>query len=509
MLIKLHYNKTSINKIKYILKTLVYIPVGLNSPELEILLSKCQKILDEKKELIIVKCLGQTGYTCSKNIFSQKNICAICKNLTDKGISKLSGKFTVLTTPKILNENNLKNKFFSKGNIKKLYYKKFDIGASIYSSYIGLSRDHELDGYLSQNSLNNLLKTSKTIYDFFEKYLNKNKVKKIILYNGRHNQYRPLLRVAQKRKIETEIMEYSGDGKNENGVRSFFNNLPTDINYLYKLIIENWKNSKKKNNCDYYFRYKRQGKIVHDKKSYIYKQNPLELPKNWKKEDINIVFFTSSQDEYAALGGEYDNTIYKDQTDAIIKISNFVKKYKKKNKKIVLWVRCHPNLENVFWKYNKSINFLHEPEKNINIIEPNSTISSYMLMRECNKVITYNSLTGIEAVYWKKPSIVLGRRVYEKLDCVYTPKNHIHNTQLILKEQLKPKKLIGSLKFASFWVEGGYKIKYLKGNLKIGYKFKNSPIRISYFEKIIYLFEKFKQYCVYNYLISYKLFGKK
>ena len=222
MLIELHYNKTSINKIKYILKTLVYIPVGLNSPELEILLSKCQKILDKKKELIIVKCLGQKGYTCSKNIFSQKNICTICKNLTDKGISKLSGKFTVLTTAEIINDNNIKNKLFSKSNIKKLFYKKFDIGASIYSSYIGLSRDHELDGYLSQNSLNNLLKTSKTIYDFFEKYLNKNKVEKIILYNGRHNQYRPLLRIAQKRKIETEIMEYSGDGKNENGVRSFF-----------------------------------------------------------------------------------------------------------------------------------------------------------------------------------------------------------------------------------------------------------------------------------------------
>ena len=41
-------------------------------------------------------------------------------------------------------------------------------------------------------------------------------------------------------------MEFSGDGKNEKGVRSFFNHLPTDINYLYELIVKNWKRSKKK-----------------------------------------------------------------------------------------------------------------------------------------------------------------------------------------------------------------------------------------------------------------------
>ena len=372
-----------------------------------------------------------------------------------------------------------------------------------------MSRDHELDGYLSQSALNKLSNTSKTFYDFFENYLNKNKISKIILYNGRHNEYRPLLRIAQKKKIKSEIMEFSGDGKNEKGVRSFFNHLPTDINYLYELIVKNWKKSKKKNNCDFYFKYKKQGKVMYDKKSYIYKQNPLELPINWNQNDMNIVFFTSSQDEYAALGGEYDNTIYKDQTDALIKISKFIKKIKLNNKKVVLWIRCHPNLENVFWKYNKSINFLHDPQKNINVIEPKSSISSYMMMRKCEKVITYNSLTGIEAVYWKKPSIVLGRRVYEKLDCVYIPKNHSHNMKLILTKNLKPKKVTGALKFASFWVEGGYKIRYLSGNLKNGYKYKNLSIKMNLFKKFLYLFEKLKQYYLYNYLISYKLLGKK
>ena len=228
------------------MKTLVYIPVGLNSPELEILLSKCQKILNKKEKLVIIRCSGHNGYACSKNIFFSKNICSTCKHLTNKGIEKLSGDFEILHTPKILLRRNFKNRVFSKENIKNIKYKKFDLGASIYSSYIGLSRDHELDGYLSQSALERLSNTSKTFYDFFENYLNKNKISKIILYNGRHNEYRPLLRIAQMKKIKSEIMEFSGDGKNGKGVRSFFNHLPTDINYLYELIVNNWIRSKKK-----------------------------------------------------------------------------------------------------------------------------------------------------------------------------------------------------------------------------------------------------------------------
>ena len=184
------------------MKTLVYIPVGLNSPELEVLLSKCQKILDKKRKLVIIRCSGHKGYACSKNIFSQKNICTACQDLTSQGIAKLNGNFEILFTPKILLDNNYRKKLFSKDSIKKIRYKKFDIGASVYSSYIGLSRDHELDGYLGQSALERLYKTSKTFYNFFENYLLNNKISKIILYNGRHNEYRPLLRIAQKKKYK-------------------------------------------------------------------------------------------------------------------------------------------------------------------------------------------------------------------------------------------------------------------------------------------------------------------
>ena len=51
-----------------------------------------------------------------------------------------------------------------------------------------------------------------------------------------------------------------------------------------------------------------------------------------------------------------------------------------------------------------------------------------------DKVISYNSLMGIEAVYWGKPSILLGRRPYENLEVVYKPKNHLSVMNLIFKK---------------------------------------------------------------------------
>jgi hypothetical protein len=65
-------------------KILIYIPTGLNTPELEILLSKAQNLIDIKNNVTIVTCSGGKNYYCSKNIYSIKSICHSCKILRNK-----------------------------------------------------------------------------------------------------------------------------------------------------------------------------------------------------------------------------------------------------------------------------------------------------------------------------------------------------------------------------------------------------------------------------------------
>nr|WP_281722642.1 hypothetical protein [Nitrosomonas nitrosa] len=47
------------------MSTLIYIPVGLQTPELEILITKVQNCINAGENTIVATCAGGKGYTCS------------------------------------------------------------------------------------------------------------------------------------------------------------------------------------------------------------------------------------------------------------------------------------------------------------------------------------------------------------------------------------------------------------------------------------------------------------
>ena len=87
-------------------------PVGLNHPELEVILSRTQLILDQGHEVDILLCSGKKGYACSKNIFNQKNICYLCNKNKLKGINLLKGNFRIVYTPILSINSDTKEKVF-------------------------------------------------------------------------------------------------------------------------------------------------------------------------------------------------------------------------------------------------------------------------------------------------------------------------------------------------------------------------------------------------------------
>ena len=99
------------------MKKLVYIPSGLPTPEFEILLSKCQEILDTKKDnLVIVTYSKDAKAPCPFNLYSQKSIYSASQSKLDKGLAQLKGNFKLISVPDI---NWRKNKLteFEKKNI--------------------------------------------------------------------------------------------------------------------------------------------------------------------------------------------------------------------------------------------------------------------------------------------------------------------------------------------------------------------------------------------------------
>jgi predicted O-methyltransferase YrrM len=120
------------------------------------------------------------------------------------------------------------------------------------------------------------------------------------------------------------------------------------------------------------------------------------LPKKWDPKKKNIVFFTSSEDEYAALGGEYNNLLYKNQSDALSKIINVFKNKKNEHLKIaelgildggslLMWKEYFSNSEIYGFEYNENLitNFKQQFNNdritltNINVTNKNSITNAF------------------------------------------------------------------------------------------------------------------------------------
>ena len=489
---------------------LIQIPTGLSSPELEILLAAAQSAIDAGSPTIIVKCFGGYGYACSLNIYGLKSICKVCKKLTSDGISELDGVYQVIETPAIprFSKSRLRNEHLirhSRSSIKNYHVEGVDVGQAVYSSYIGLTRDQDLEGYLSDWSLNELMKSSTYLIPWYRDLLKEFSVVKVIIYNGRQNQYRSLLRVAQQLNIPVDVMEFSG--QHSKCVYLFKNELPQDLDVLEKSInsvCNNLIDVKNRQDIAYeYYSFKRSGGVVNDIRSYVSDQESGLLPKNWEASKHNVVIFNSSEDEYAAIGGEYDKTLYKNQTEAITRLCESTIG----DKGIVLWLRIHPNLSKVHWTFAKKLLELESIFPNVHVIPGTSPISSYALLDASDKVLSFGSTMGIEAAYWGKPSVLVGRCVYEKFGSVYAPRSHQEVVNLILNRNLLPLPVEGALKIALFWKAGGSKISNFGGDRSNGFNFRGVQFKKTIFEVVRYNAYKIIEKFIFGYMINYGVFA--
>ena len=439
---------------------LIYIPTGLNSPELEILIAKAQKEINKKNNVTILTCKGGKGYYCAKNLLSQRSICYVCKSNRKRGIEMLKGKFNLIETPYLEKKNfySSKKKFQNLLNYK---FNKCDNGISAYSSYLVLSRDRDLNGFLASNIIKNLVSTSNNLTIFFNKFIKKKKFDEIYLFNGRMNIYRPLLRIASLKKINVNNLEFNG---NRNQIFNFKDKLPMEHKILKTLMESNWKKNKHKVNLVDKFvkKWIKQQRQVHKSKFDVVQTQNL-LPENWDVSKRNIIYFVSSDDEQLTGGPEYFYKIFKNQLQSILEIYKMIKK-EDNFKTINFWVRMHPRLTGLNWPYLKSIMSLKKKLKKINVILPKSEISSYAMLKNSSLVITPVSSLSMDAVYFKKPVINFINNPFALMKGSYIPSSKKIMRKLLFNEKLKPRSLISAKMHHLFYLTGGEQYNEVQGN---------------------------------------------
>jgi len=487
------------------MRTLVHIPTGLATPELEIMLAAAQTSIDEGNDTTIVTCGGGAGYGCSLNTHGLALTCSVCKSMTVKGLAALRGKFMNVETPATIPTPPLNTQRSSlmhdRWAIKAHTVEGVDVGQAAYSSYIGQSRDQDLEGRLAPRTLNRLLATSEQLVPWFRNFIRTRKIDKVVLYNGRQNQYRPLLRVSQQENIPIDIMEFSG--QEARCVYIFRNQLPQDFTVLQEFMEHCWKNftGDVAEVANHFYNYKRAGGIVNDHRAYVTGQTRGLLPDGWDTAQHNIAIFNSSEDEFAAIGGEYDETLYTNQTEAMQRLCASLAD----DSNVVLWLRVHPNLSAVHWSFAEKLLLLAQRFSNVRVIPGDSKVSTYDLLDACNTAVSFGSTMGIEAVYWGKPSILLGRCVYEQIGSVYTPRTHEEAVGLIRTRNLATLPVEGALKVALFWSRGGQSIPHFTGTRSSGFYFNELQFVKTRIHKLLYTIGKSYEKIILERWINYGL----
>jgi hypothetical protein len=173
-----------------------------------------------------------------------------------------------------------------------------------------------------------------------------------------------------------------------------------------------------------------------------------------------ICYFSQSDEEYSYVF-DLNNHLFQDQREAVRWLIN----YFEDKKNIEFLIRIHPNLllkntKDIEWWLSLS-RFSH-----VHLIPPESTVDSYELIKNVDKVLTYHTAScAIEACYLGTPSIILGDSAYVSSDAAYHPRS-ISELRYYLENEIPPKEQKNSLPYGFFRETYGYEYKHILNPVK-------------------------------------------
>ena len=460
------------------MKVLIYDPFCLWKPHFGTDLEIANRHLENGDEVHFLRCSGDL-LTCEPNPDHLESTCMLCKSSFKRGMGYINipkKNIHELFLTKFTQKVNLP-KFSSINELKEYKIGNVDFGMAVAASLISRIREPEPDMNPNMKIVEKDAMTSVAVYYSVKYYLRKIKPDVFYVFNGRFAALRPALRAAQSSGIKTFVHERAGVLQKYSLAEDTY---PHDIEYQKKQIEMCWDNNsdldEKKKVAVRWFENRRKGQ---DQSWYSFtkSQKSNALPESFDISKRNIAIFNSSEDEFAAIAG-WQNPIYNNQNDAVKQIINA-----NVDKNIRFHLRIHPNLKNINNSQTTELRNLSAP--NLIVIPADSEVDSYELADKCEKIITFGSTMGIEAVYSIKPSILVGRSLYEGLSSTYIPTNHNELIYLI-NADLKPGNIVGALKYG-YWQEtqGHVYEKYLPLSVMDG-KFLNKPLGPKYSTKMIY-----------------------
>ena len=434
------------------MKILFYLLSPLYEPHFGILFDEAERLRREGNEIHIIFCNGLFD-VCVTNLSGDLAVCRACIAQTHKFVNKFSNNFYIHNIKNYFS-NSIKYKKFnynSVTDIKKIEYRGVKIGFACLSTYISETRNlNPLIDSKFKNYFDYLLLQSCILTDAINNAIDDIKPDLVCFFNSRFFDSRPIFDAARKKNINTQCYDASRDGNKIFIKQIFYNSTPHNIKNNTFYLNHYWddpavKNEEKIEIANDFFEKKRNNIGTNDE-VYTKNQKNWLIPTDFQKNKQNIVIFNSSEDEYAAIGDEYDKlSLFKSQLEGLTYIFDTFKY----NGNINFYLRIHPNLAGINYKYHADLHLFQKKYNNVTVVSAEDKISSYSLLDVAEKVIVFGSTIGVEASYWGKAVILVSGASYYYLDICYKPKTPLELVEMI-RQKLEPKNKIDALKFAYF-----------------------------------------------------------
>lgn len=407
----------------------VYINMALMSPPLEL---HCAHIIDLMSRGNKVKayiCEGALG-ACTANPFGRQSICNFCAHRS-KQIVKKTG-----VASEIIRLDSARNDLLSEEAEEE-----FDIGVMSSLASMTRAQSHlELSPKWAQ-ARSAMLSGASRLYSFFCEKIRKDKPDIMYMFNGRFGCVRPARMAASENRIGYAVY----DVKKSLHEVVFLNESLHSISANTRKAVLHYE--KFPEQCEEqaraFFGKKISGNETGDK-IYTADQEKGALPNIIDKRKKLIVVYTSSDDEYRYIGGEWDGDIPEDQVDEIRGLARGLdwEKYQ-------MVIRMHPNQAMTPSDTRKRYIELSDEFKGIHVEAPDSRVDTYALLRVLDICVTFCSTIGVEACYARKPVVLIGSSPYERMDVGITVPSG-EAASCIINEGIEPRPIKGAIIWGAY-----------------------------------------------------------
>ncbi len=354
----------------------------------------------------------------------------------------------------------------------------FDIGYAVLSSLVSITRQPNPDLNQYQPLIQRLMNAAWMTFQSTLNLLSAGHIERVYVFNGRYAAMRAVLRACQQLNVDCLVHERGCDKRH---YQLYENTLPHDPRYVERCIRANWESApsdayRKAHGCRWFE--DRRNRVEKNWKSFVKHQRHGQLPQNLEPHRTNIALFTSSDDEFVAIGDSWKHELYENQLQGIRAIAQ---SFDRMSDDYHLYLRVHPNMSRASSIQKDEVLGLRSDR--ITVIPPDQSIDSYALLDAVDTVASFGSSIGVEATYWGKPSILLGPCFYQNFGCTYQPQSHAQTMDFLTRENELCDRT-GAIMYGYWFQTHGIPFEYFQAEDFFEGKFKGQSVRAQQSDKL-------------------------